>query len=191
MGRRGHKARCKPGVYVFPGGVLERSDFHARPLNGLAADIPPRLAVGQSPRKGNALAMAAVREAFEEAGLLFGSPGEIGTVRHRAWSEFRRRAVTPDLAALSFLGRAITPSYRPLRYHARFFAIPYERLSGELGGDGELEDLRWIRLGESHGLDMMIVQEMIMATLKERLNGRHAPPQRLFYGWGKNNIIDA
>lgn len=191
MGRRGGKARFKPGVYVFPGGVLERSDYRARPLRPLGPELPPLMAVGQSATKANALAMAAVREAFEEAGLLYGGPGDVGNVRHASWNEFKRRAVAPDLAALDFLGRAITPTVQPLRFHARFFAIDYARLEGELKGDGELEDLRWIRVDDTGGVEMMLVQEMILNTLGKRLAGHHAPPQRLFFNWGRRNVIDA
>ncbi|MGE0483737.1 MAG: NUDIX hydrolase [Gammaproteobacteria bacterium] len=191
MGRRGGKARFKPGVYVFPGGVLERHDYRARPLRGLDDAVPPLLAVGDSQAKANALAMAAVREAFEEAGLLYGSPGDVGAVGHDTWAEFRRRELAPDLAALDFLGRAITPSFQPLRFHARFFAVEADRLSGELRGDGELEDLRWIRLDDTAGFEMMMVQEMILATLGRRLAGQDAPPQRLFFRWGRRNVVDA
>jgi 8-oxo-dGTP pyrophosphatase MutT (NUDIX family) len=191
MGRRGSRARFKPGVYVFPGGGLERADYRVQPLGDLHHEIPSQMAVGHSLRKANALALAAVREAFEEAGLLFGDAGDVGSVAHNTWQEFRRRQVAPNLGELQFLGRAITPSYQPIRFHARFFSIPFERLNGELGGDGELEDLRWIGLDEIHGLEMMIVQEMIMATLKRRLAGLDAPAQRLFFGWGKRNVVDA
>lgn len=41
MGRRGKQARFKPGVYVFPGGGLERSDYLAVPVRHLAEDVPP------------------------------------------------------------------------------------------------------------------------------------------------------
>ena len=191
MGRRGGKARFKPGVYVFPGGVLERSDYLARPLQRLGPELLPLLAVGRSTAKANALAMAAVREAFEEAGLIYGRPGDVGNVRHASWSEFKRRALAPDLGRLDFLGRAITPSVQPMRFHARFFAIDIEHLEGELKGDGELEDLRWIRLDQTAGIEMMMVQEMILATLGKRLSGQYAPPQRLFFNWGRRNIIDA
>ena len=191
MGKRGSVARFKPGVYVFPGGVLERSDSYARPARELDAAIAPQLAVGNSTRKATALAMAAVREAFEEAGLLFGIPGHIGTVKDATWDEFRRREVAPDLRELAFLGRAITPSFQPMRFHARFFSVDAEHLEGDLKGDGELEDLHWVRIDKPTGLDLMIVQEMIMQTLNERLCGRDAPPQRLFFNWGRRNIIDA
>ncbi|MGR8919704.1 MAG: NUDIX hydrolase [Gammaproteobacteria bacterium] len=181
MGRRGSRARFKPGVYVFPGGVLERCDFHARPASSLHPGLTPELAVGGSPRRADALAMAAVREAFEEAGLLFGSAGHVGNVRHASWRQFRERELAPDLGALDYLGRAITPSHRPLRFHARFFGVPYERFEGELAGDGELEDLRWVRLDRRADLPMMIVQQLILDTLGERLAGRRAPPQRLIF----------
>ena len=191
MGRRGGKARFKPGVWVFPGGGLERADYHARPLRPLDDATAALLAVGRTRRKADALAMAAVREAFEEAGLIYGRPGDIGNVRHVSWREFRRRSLAPDLGALDFLGRAITPTCRPLRYHARFFSIDFAHLEGELGGDGELEDLRWVRIDDTGGLETMVVQDMILATLARRLKGQHAPPQRLFFNWGRRNVVDA
>ncbi len=191
MGRRGNKARFKPGVYVFPGGGLERADYLAQPVRGLADDVPPLLAVGGSQTKANALAMAAVREAAEEAGLLFGVPGAIGNVRHATWNGFRERAIAPDLGTLDFLGRAITPSVQPMRFHARFFSASADLFSGDLLGDGELEDLRWIRLDDTAGLEMMMVQQMILDALKRRLAGEHAPALRLFFNWGRRNIVDA
>ncbi|MEQ8230317.1 MAG: NUDIX domain-containing protein [Gammaproteobacteria bacterium] len=190
MGRRGSRARFKPGVWVFPGGGLERADYHARPLRPLDDVVAGQLAVGRTRRKADALAMAAVREAYEEAGLAYGHPGDVGNVGHATWREFRRRALAPDLGALDFLGRAITPTHRPLRYHARFFGIEYERLEGEIGGDGELEDLRFVRIDATGGLEMMIVQETILATLARRLRGEQAPPQRLFYARGRRHAQD-
>lgn len=190
MGRRGSGARFRPGVWVFPGGGLERQDFRARPAQPLASDTVGRMAVANRASKANALAMAAVREAFEEAGLLFGVPGDVGEVGHATWAEFRRRERTPDLHALDFLGRAITPSFRPIRFHARFFAVDADHVEGRLAGDGELEDLRWVRTDRPHGLETMIVQDMIVETLDARLGGRDAPPRCLFYNWGRRNVIE-
>ena len=188
MGRRGSKARFKPGVYVFPGGGLDPADYRAQPAQRLAPEVVTQLAVGQSQTKADALAMAAVREACEEAGLMFGVAGDVGGVGHRTWQTFRARALAPDLSALTFLGRAITPSSQPLRYHARFFAAPAEQFIGELSGDGELEDLRWIRIGATAGYEMMLVQEMILRTLGQHLRGETIVPQRLFFNWGKRNV---
>ena len=190
LGRRGSQARFKPGVYVFPGGGLERADYHAQPLRSLAADLVPQLAVANSQRKADALAMAAVREAHEEAGLMFGASGDVGAVKHTTWNEFRRAEMAPDLAALQFLGRAITPAHQPIRYHARFFAAPAEMFSGSLGGDGELEDLRWIRIDKTADLAMMEVQQLVLETLLQRLAGLAVPARRLFFSWGRRNVID-
>lgn len=191
MGRRGSQARFKPGVYVFPGGGLDRADYQARPVRPLDSTVEGRLGVGRAVRKANALAMAAVREAAEEAGLHFGVPGDVGTVRHATWAGFRARDLAPDLAALTFLGRAITPSHQPLRYHARFFAAPYEACHGELAGDGELEDLRWVRLDDTAGMEMMAVQQLILDQLGRRLAGKDDPPLRLFFHWGRRNLREA
>ncbi len=191
MGRRGQKARFKPGVYVFPGGGLERGDYHARPARALAEHIVPQLAVAQSTAKATALAMAAVREASEEAGLMLGVPGTVGRVSHDTWARFRDAALAPDLGALDFLGRAITPSHQPIRYHARFFAAHADLFTGELGGDGELEDLRWVRLDDLGGIEMMEVQALVLETLRERLAGREVAARRMFFQRGRRQNLDA
>lgn len=157
MGKRGQRARFKPGVYVFPGGVLERADFLAKPVRSLDGGLVPILAVGGSVSRADALTMAAVREAFEEAGLLYGDPGHVGSVSHPSWRAFREQELSPDLGDLEFLGRAITPTYRTLRYHARFFAVPYTRMHGSIGGDGELDDLRWMRTDRHAEIETTII----------------------------------
>jgi 8-oxo-dGTP pyrophosphatase MutT (NUDIX family) len=191
MGKRGSKARFKPGVYVFPGGIVERSDYRVSPKKQLKKASVKLMAVGGSIKKANAIAMAAVRESFEEAGLLFGEKGKLGTSSHKTWSEFSKRGMTPDLSEMDYIGRAITPSTQPIRFHARFFSIAYEKLVGSLLGDGELEDLRWVKIDQSEGLEMMQVQKMIMDTLQLRLQGRAAPAQKLFFAWGRINIVDS
>ena len=191
MGRRGSKARFKPGVYVFPGGIVERADYRVKPKKKLKAASVKLMGVGGSARKANAIAMAAVRESFEEAGLFFGETGDLGNSNHKTWSEFASRGMTPDLYKLDYLGRAITPSIQPIRFHARFFSIAYDEMIGSLLGDGELEDLRWVKLDQSEGLEMMLVQKMIMETLQLRLQGKTAPAQKLFFSWGRINIVDS
>ena len=191
MGRRGSRARFKPGVYVYPGGVLERSDYAARPAAHLHGEVLPKLAVARSHNKADTLAMAAVREAFEEAGLICGVPGDVGGVAHTTWNHLRERELSPNLSLLQFIGRAITPSYQPLRFHARFFSIESEHLSGNIKGDGELEDLQWIRIDRTEGLELMIVQEMVLHTLARLVAGDNAPAQRLVVRHGKGIITDA
>ena len=189
MGRRGSKARFKPGVYVFPGGMVEQADGQAIPLKQLAKRHKRHMAVADSDYKANMLAMTAVREAHEEVGSTLGSKGNIGKVNQVSWNTFRELGISPDLSKLDYLGRAITPSFQPIRFHARFFSIPYELLAGKIAGDGELEDVRWIKVDKYRDYEMMKVQHMIIETLKEKLLTGKTKPKKLFFKWNKINIL--
>ncbi|TDJ61357.1 MAG: NUDIX hydrolase [Proteobacteria bacterium] len=171
MGRRHKKARFKPDVYVFPGGMVERSDHSVRAASGLDPAATAKLAVAGSPRRAQALAIAAVRETFEETGLLLGACGTIGPSTDPTWSVFRERGLAPDLSRIGYLGRAITPSIQPLRFHARFFFVSAEHVQGEIAPSEELEDLRWVPLLRRSSLRMMQITELMLDTLGRRLSG--------------------
>lgn len=188
VGRRGSRARFKPGVYVFPGGALESADCLVSPLRSLTGDVARALNCSQ--RRANAIAMAAVRETYEETGLMFGEPGDTAPISNPSWLAFQACGLTPDLSFLDFLGRAITPTYHSIRYHARFFAANYERFSGELRGNGELEDLRWVRTDRLAASDTTIIQTAIVEVIHCRLHKTVAPAKRLFYKWGRHNFLD-
>ena len=67
MGCRGRGARFMPGRYVFPGGSLQRCDFRAWPGEAAGQDDDKKTTL-------RPLARAAIRETFEETGLLVGRP---------------------------------------------------------------------------------------------------------------------
>ena len=128
LGRREPRDRFMPDVYVFPGGRVDPSDATQPAASELRPSVAARLARSTaSPGRARALAVAAVRETFEETGLVLG---------HRDGGGIR-----PALAALDFVARAITPADNPIRYHARFFLADGEALEGELRSNGELLDL--------------------------------------------------
>ena len=81
VGRRPPQARFLPGRYVFPGGAVEPGDSRARPASALNLDLVESMAVGGKEMRARSLAMAAVRETFEETGLLLTAPGDVGSVR--------------------------------------------------------------------------------------------------------------
>ena len=119
-----------PGKFVFPGGRIEPGDRRMRGDRRLDADLRgPALMRAQRPPEpscaARALALAAIRETFEETGLLFGTAGITARRRspRRAWSEFAGHGVFPDLDAVTFVARAITPPRRPKRFDTRFFAV--------------------------------------------------------------------
>jgi 8-oxo-dGTP pyrophosphatase MutT (NUDIX family) len=163
VGRRPPRARFLPGCYVFPGGAVEPDDSHARPATALKPRIAGPMAVGGKETRARILAMAAVRETFEETGLLLAESGDVGPVRSPAWSTMRARGVAPALHRLAYVGRAITPVPSPIRFHARFFVADAQYTTGELGGDSELEDLHWCRVDEFARLPTIDVQSFMLA----------------------------
>src|SRR3989337_1519976 len=112
MGKRHAGLKFMPGKFVFPGGRIEAGD---RSLTGAGAPHPraeqalmARM-TRPSVQRSWALALAAIRETYEETGLLlgskdYGSPDKVptGTI----WSAFQERGIFPDLEALHFIGRA-------------------------------------------------------------------------------------
>jgi len=170
MGRRPRSARFMPGVYVFPGGAVEPEDRAVRPATPLAEHLPALLQVGASRVRARAMAVSAVRETFEETGLMLAAPGDPGIEGHAAWSAWRDEALAPDLAALDLTGRAITPTRHPIRFHARFFIADGSRLRGRIGGDGELEDIAWVPVADAAELPIADVQAFFIAHLRKVLS---------------------
>jgi 8-oxo-dGTP pyrophosphatase MutT (NUDIX family) len=78
--RRSERARFVPGGYVFPGGLVETAD--ASPdvtalIGGLSAEaLADRLGLRGAYPPATAYVVAAVRETFEESGLLVGARGD-------------------------------------------------------------------------------------------------------------------
>ena len=164
MGRRHARMSFVPDAFVFPGGKLDADDFVARP----ASDLPASVNFGP---KARALAMAAVRETFEETGLVLAMPGDVGAQDAQSWAHFRERGIAPRLDALSALARAITPVGSPIRFHARFFTASASALEGTLAGSGELEDLDWYPLTEALKLPIIDVTEFVLHEVARRRNG--------------------
>ena len=148
MGRRHVDSGFMPGYYVFPGGAVEGADRAAKPASPLDPTHLGAMGVGGSPSDAAALAVAAVRETYEETGVMIAAPGDVGDASGSTFDEMRRRGVAPALGRLVYLGRAITPTYSPIRFHARFFLTRLRPGHVGLGGDGELNDLAWVPLSD-------------------------------------------
>ncbi len=77
LGRRHANHKFMPGKFVFPGGRIEAGDRQMNVMGTLDEHCERRLmARTQRPSamRARALALAAIRETFEETGLLLGSP---------------------------------------------------------------------------------------------------------------------
>ncbi len=175
MGRRRARTTFMPGLYVFPGGKVDAVDRAVRPASALDPEVVPRLAVANNAGLAQALAMAAVRETFEETGLLLAQPGDLGAAPSPTWAEIRADGMAPALAKLRYVARAITPAASPIRFHARFFLADARHLCGTLGGSGELVDLRWVPWGQASELPVADVTQFMLGEAQRMLGQTPGP----------------
>ncbi len=177
LGKRHQRHKFMPGRFVFPGGRVDPVDRLmpvARPLDPHAQTHLMKRLQRASAAKAQAFALAAIRETFEETGLLLGvHSAEIAEVPAGAWTAFAEAKILPDLSALRFIGRAITPPGRSRRFDARFFTMDASaiahRIEGVTGPDAELTELVWMSLSEAKQLDMPAVTGVMLEELDARI----------------------
>jgi 8-oxo-dGTP pyrophosphatase MutT (NUDIX family) len=156
MGRRHRNHVFMPHAYVFPGGRVDRADNTLQPASNLPADVFTRLQRGANPTRAQAIAAAAVRETFEETGLLMGIEDDTAPGGYR-----------PYLGTLDYFFRAITPPGRSRRFDARFLVAKAAGLTGKIGtGDGELLDVEFRSLDDSRALDIAGITRIALAEFE-------------------------
>lgn len=171
MGQRGAGAAFMPNKFVFPGGAVDAVDAQvplARPLRRLTAS---QLA-SDSALPASALAAAAIRELWEEAGLVLGRPGGWPDPP-RGWRGFARTGHLPDPSALRFVFRAVTPPGRSRRFDARFFLADAAGLASDPDDFGHAEDelahLQWIALSALQDFDLPFITKVVLAEIGAHL----------------------
>ncbi|TCT02871.1 NUDIX hydrolase [Aquabacter spiritensis] len=177
MGLRHPGHRFMPNVFVFPGGRVETSD-KAMPVYGtLDGDSDRRLQQNvsrPSATRGRALAAAAIREMFEETGLMLGTKEAGAPECPEPWAAFGEAGVFPDLEALTFVLRAITPPRRPKRFDTRFFVADVQavcsRVEGMVGPASELVETRWLTFKETEHAELPAITRVILDELRGRLD---------------------
>ena len=152
MGLRHARHRFLPNVLVFPGGRVDVGDHRAKALNELPDRTRTLLSRTATPSLVRALGVAAARELHEETGLVLGR-----MEGQRLW---------PDLAALDYLCRAVTPPNRFMRFNARFLIAPAEAAHGHIRGSGELEELRFFTVEEAHRHKMISITAKVLAEFE-------------------------
>lgn len=177
LGRRHAGHKFMPGKFVFPGGRVEPIDRHMAAASPIDPQVEARLMIRTqraSARKARAFMLAAIRETFEETGLLLGAASR-SPVRSPGgpWDAFAEAAILPDLAAVHFVARAITPPGRTKRFDTRFFAVDARaivaRKEGVVGPDTELTELVWLPIAEASRLDMSAITTAVLEELTERI----------------------
>lgn len=178
MGRRHPGHVFMPGMFVFPGGRIDTGDRRMPAAGALRPRAEAALnarTTRPSRQRGRALALAAIRETFEETGLLLGTR-EHGPPRRApegTWAAFSEHGVVPDLGALHLVARAITPPGRPRRFDTRFFAVDrdavVEEVKGVTGPTSELVELVWVTLDQAPDLSCAAITQVILEELRDRL----------------------
>lgn len=175
LGRRHAGHKFMPGKFVFPGGRIEASDRHMTIAGPLEASVEEKLNARTrrpSPAFARALALAAIRETFEETGLALGvrDHGPPANAPEGVWARFAATGVFPALDSLDFIARAITPPRRPRRFDTRFFvadaALIAHRTPDVIHSEAELVELVWTPLHEATQLDMPIITRVVLAELE-------------------------
>ena len=198
MGKRHEAHKFMPGKYVFPGGRVDLADTRVQPNTPLNDEVTGKLLAQMrgkpSLARAQGLAMAAVRETFEEVGYVIGSPATPPPTRAAAWQQFHKTGYAPDLDRLRLLARAITPPGRPRRFDTRFFvadasviANPQAPVAPETD---ELLTPHWVTIDEARTLDLPWITGQILTRLEallERKDALTCQPECSFqYMRGKN-----
>ncbi|WP_424833156.1 NUDIX hydrolase [Ruegeria sp.] len=185
MGQRGAAAAFMPNKFVFPGGAVDATDAEI----ALATPLPDmcfaRLSEQAEPGLENALAIAAIRELWEETGLILGQPGQWNGLPPEDWQSFAAMGFVPSAAALQFVFRALTPPGRPRRFDARFFLVDAEAVQGDLDdfsrASDELSHLQWIKISEARNFDLPFITEVVLAEIAARATLREPPESVPFF----------
>jgi 8-oxo-dGTP pyrophosphatase MutT (NUDIX family) len=169
IGKRHQRHRFMPDVYVFPGGRVDRADQYVKPVTDFDPHVQAVLERSTaSPAKARAAAMAAIRETFEETGLVVGRRWvEAPRSGNPGWRDFFKTGYAPALDGLTYICRAITPPFRPQRFNARFFVADGEDVHGDIGGSGELLDLDWVPVDKAVKLEVANITRIVLERLAE------------------------
>ena len=172
MGQRGTKAAFMPDKFVFPGGAVDPEDAAVPLAHPLPAPCIACLSQGHA--QPHALAAAAIRELWEETGLMLGTPAPWPDPP-ADWQGFAATGLMPDAQSLRYIFRAITPPGRPRRFDARFFLARAEAVQGDLddfsAASDELSHLHWVPLTEARALNLPFITEVVLAEAQAHIEG--------------------
>jgi 8-oxo-dGTP pyrophosphatase MutT (NUDIX family) len=186
MGKRNGSHSFMPNTWVFPGGRVDPADFHAPYAGDLHPEIAQVIEAHSPLSRARALGLAAIRETFEEAGLLLAKPAParpgVG-----GWRAFLAQGALPDLSALGIVGRAITPPMIGKRFDTWFFTADAERLlSLERQPDcGELDEIGWVSFEETQDLALPDITLSMLKHARRRIANPALPRPFFRYRHGK------
>ncbi|MCX7566472.1 NUDIX hydrolase [Sulfitobacter sp. F26169L] len=188
MGQRGAKAAFMPNKFVFPGGAVDPADAHVPLAAGLPPQCAARIQEDADAALAHAIPVAAVRELWEETGLILGAQGTWDGEVPDDWKTYAATGHVPHASALQFVFRALTPPGRPRRFDARFFLLDADAVASDPdnfdAACDELSHLQWVPLSDARRFDMPFITEVVLAEVEARARELE-PPESVPYF--KNN----
>lgn len=169
MGQRGKNAAFMPNKYVFPGGAVDPADGEVTLASLPGEDTINRLAQRSPAGLERAIIASAIREVWEETGLILGTLCPPTSDVPADWAGFFESGHAPSAAGFQFIFRAITPPRRPRRFDARFFLVNADQAVGDLDdfstAEDELSHLHWVELDEARKLNLPFITEVVLAEV--------------------------
>ena len=171
--RRHSKSKFAAGDYVFAGGKIESDDMPAdgeRFCRGLTPEqASARLNGGLAPKEALAYWVGAIREAFEEVGVLlaYGDDGRLLRITPESRQRFetyraacqkanpaffemlRAERLTLATDRLAYFAHWITPEEQPIRFDTRFFVALMPPRQEPVVDGHEIVDLKWLTPAEA------------------------------------------
>ncbi|WP_424643543.1 NUDIX hydrolase [Embleya sp. AB8] len=161
--RRHTTMKFAAGMYAFPGGGVDPRDADHSPAWAGPAPAEWAKRLGTGVAEARAIVCAAVRETFEESGVLLAGPDPTSIVSDTTgadWEADRAALVAREVTLTEFLerralvlrsdllgawGRWITPEYEDRRYDTWFFvaALPAGQRTRDVSG--EADRVTWAR----------------------------------------------
>jgi 8-oxo-dGTP pyrophosphatase MutT (NUDIX family) len=178
-GRRPLNVKFMPGVYVFPGGAIDPPDRITWSIETGTEALGSKLARS---------ARAALRETWEEAGVLIGRPGGLppaSLARAPIERAYLERGLVAAMDLLTYVGRAITPSHSFRRFNTRFFLGDGRNVFGAPMASEELEDVGWHPVGHDALASFRDVTRYMLDRAIALRQGTASSEAPLFY-WAKN-----
>ncbi|ARE39625.1 NTP pyrophosphohydrolases including oxidative damage repair enzyme [Rhodovulum sp. P5] len=185
MGQRGSSAAFMPDKFVFPGGAVDAEDASVPLACPLSHLCETRLSRHADPDVAPALVAAAIRELWEETGLVLGQPGVWPGPAPRGWRGFADAGFRPSAAGVHFVFRAITPPGRPRRFDARFFLVEAGSLASDpddfSGAEDELRHLQWVPLSKARSFNLPFITEVVLAEVMAMVRNGMPPASVPFF----------
>jgi len=179
MGQRGSKAAFMPNKFVFPGGAVDATDGDVPLAAAMSETCHTRLADQAPANLQAALAVAAIRELWEETGLVLGEQGNWSDQVPADWQEFASAGYLPSARGLQYVFRALTPPGRPRRFDARFFLVDADEVATDLDdfsrASDELSHLQWVKLSQARQFDLPFITEVVLAEVAARITDLTPP----------------